>query len=194
MRIQEAVERTIAGCVNEGYGDDSDFLCKAQEHQSKADGLKSGAKKDAHQAAADANTNAAKAIKKANQSTAIAMANESNRNPADVAIGRQIIQEAVSAEVITNGKSLSKALIFACESYGISTARFVEITEADQTKALAESEAKFIKVRTSMGFSESDARKLLAGELTTYKSNMGPGFSEADIRRRFFKMKAATGF
>jgi hypothetical protein len=193
MRIQEAVERKLG--VNESYGDAGDFMAKAASHQAAADGLKAGTKKDAHQAAADAHLKAAKAINAANQGEALANAHESDRNPKDVAIGRQIIQEAVTAEVITNGKSLSKALIFACESYGISTARFVEITEADQSKALAASEAKYLRVRTSMGFSEAEAKTLLAGDLATFNSRLcGSGLSEADRSRRFFKSVEAKGF
>ena len=71
---------------------------KADGHQAKADELKAGDKKDAHQAAADAHSKAADAIMSAHKASALANLHESNRDAeGDNMINTQLAKELKEA-------------------------------------------------------------------------------------------------
>ena len=133
---------------------------KSDAHQAKADELKAGEKKDAHQQAADDHSDAADAIRKAHKSSALAnLHEESGDNQGDEMINKQLVKELkeatdkVAALESTAKKATAKTqlttLLAEAKLPKVAQDRiekhFAEAVNTDGMKEMIAAEAEYIK-------------------------------------------------
>ena len=179
---------------------------KAAVHQSKADELKAGEKKDANQQAADDHSDAAEAIRKAHKSSALAnLHEESGDNQGDDMINKQLAKELkeandkVAALEATAKKATAKAqlttLLAEAKLPKIAQDRiekhFAESVSTDGMKEMIASEAEYIKslgvVRKNNGAVDNsslqesgDVTKIDEYKERQYNTYRESGLSEAE--------------
>lgn len=179
---------------------------KAAVHQSKADELKAGEKKDANQQAADDHNDAAEAIRKAHKSSALAnLHEESGDNQGDDMINKQLAKELkeandkVAALEATAKKATAKAqlttLLAEAKLPKIAQDRiekhFAESVNTDGMKEMIASEAEYIKslgvVRKNNGAGDNsslqesgDVTKIDEYKERQYNTYRESGLSEAE--------------
>ena len=133
---------------------------KSDAHQAKADELKAGEKKDAHQQAANDHSDAADAIRKAHKSSALAnLHEESGDNQGDEMINKQLVKELkeatdkVAALESTAKKATAKTqlttLLAEAKLPKVAQDRiekhFAEAVNTDGMKEMIAAEAEYIK-------------------------------------------------